>query len=311
MPEQTLDTTREERVELEETPSSGTPTGSRGRDDDDFTGEHHVYEPYKAGLPPLRPYLRVLWDRRAFAFELARTRLRAQQFNTAFGKLWLLLNPVLLTFVYFMLVDILRGGAGGNHYFAHLMAGLFAFQIIQISVRQGVNSVTAGGRLILNTAFPRLLLPISSVILAFRRFLPSLAIYAVVHVAVGAPITWNLVFVVPVIALLLVFTAGLVILISAVQVYFRDLKNFVPYVLRIWLYSTPILYYASEVPTRYDWLLAINPAASFIRCWSQVLDEGKAPDLYLVGLGAAWALVFIVGGTMFFMSRERELAVRI
>jgi teichoic acid transport system permease protein len=278
---------------------------------DDFTSQHHVYEPYKAGLPPLGPYLRQLWKRKEFAFELSRTRMRAQHFNTVFGKLWLLLNPILLTLVYFMLVDILRGGSAGWDFFAHLMAGLFAFQIIQVSVRQGVRSITSGGRLILNTAFPRLLLPLSSAITAFRRFVPTLIIYGTVHVLVGAPIGWELVLAVPVIALLVVFAAGLAVLVSAVQVYFRDLSNFVPYALRIWLYSTPILYYASEVPTRYDWLLAINPAAPFIRCWSQVLDEGKVPDAYLLAMCVGWAVVTLVGASLFFMSRERELAVRL
>ena len=278
---------------------------------DDFTSEHHVYEPYKAGLPPMGPYFRELWKRREFAFELSRTRMRAQHFDTAFGKLWLLINPILLTFVYFMLVDILRGGSQGSGFFAHLMAGLFAFQVIQISVRQGVRSVTSGGRLILNTAFPRLLLPLSSAITAIRRFLWSLVIYAIVHVIVGAPIGWELVLAVPILGLLFCFAAGIAVLVSAVQVYFRDLSQFVPYALRIWLYSTPILYYASEVPTRYDWVLAINPAAPFIRCWSQILDEGKVPDLYLVLMAVGWATVLLVGASLFFISRERELAVRI
>jgi teichoic acid transport system permease protein len=237
--------------------------------------------------------------------------MRAQHFDTVFGKLWLLINPILLTFVYFMLVDILRGGSQGSAFFAHLMAGLFAFQVIQVSVRQGVRAVTSGGRLILNTAFPRLLLPLSSAITAFRRFLPSLVIYAIVHVVVGAPVGWELVLALPIMALLFCFAAGIAVLASAVQVYFRDLSQFVPYALRIWLYSTPILYYASEVPTRYDWVLAINPAAPFIRCWSQVLDEGKVPDLYLVVMAAAWAAVLLIGSSLFFISRERELAVRL
>src|SRR5687767_2333458 len=131
------------------------PSGQSVAAGDDFTSEYHVYEPYKAGLPPVGPYLRELWHRREFAFELSRTRMRAQHFNTVFGKLWLLLNPILLTLVYFMLVDILRGGSQGWAFFAHLMAALFAFQLIQVSVRQGTRSVTSGGRLILNTAFPR------------------------------------------------------------------------------------------------------------------------------------------------------------
>lgn len=287
------------------------PSGQSVAPRDEFTHEFNVYEPYKAGLPPVGPYLRELWRRREFAFELSRTRMRAQHFNTVFGRLWLLLNPLLLTGVYFMLVDILRGGGSGAGFFAHLMGALFAFQIIQVSVRQGVRSVTSGGRLILNTAFPRLLLPLSSAITAFRRFLPTLLIYGVVHVIVGNPIEPELLFAIPVMALLFVFAAGLAVLVSAVQVYFRDLSNFVPYVLRIWLYTTPVLYYAKQVPDRYEWLLWVNPAAPFIRCWSTVLDQGRLPDVWLLAAAAGWAAVTLVGAALFFMSRERELAVRL
>ena len=123
------------------------------------------------------------------------------------------------------------------------------------------------------------------------------------HVLVGAPIGWELVLAVPVIAAARAFAAGLAVLVSAVQVYFRDLSNFVPYALRIWLYSTPILYYASDVPDRYDWVLALNPAAPFIRCWSQVLDEGKVPDLLPARACASGGqLVTLVGASLFFMS---------
>jgi teichoic acid transport system permease protein len=286
-------------------------TGSRGRDDDDFTGEHHVYEPYRVGLPPLRPYVRELWRRRQFAFQLSKTKLRAKHFDTVFGQLWLILNPILLTCVYFMLVDILRGGARGNEFFAHLMAGLFAYQLFSNAVQEAAKSVVNGGRLILNTAFPRVLLPLSAVIHSFRRFVPTLGIYAVVHVLVGAPIGWELLLAIPIVVLLLVLASGVSILVAAAQVYFRDLSSFLPYVLRIWLYATPILYYAHEVPERYEVFLWVNPIAPLIRAWSSILDEGRLPDAEVIGAGAAWAFFFFLVGTLFFMSRERELAVRL
>src|SRR3954470_17418950 len=92
-----------------------------GRREDEFNAQRHVYEPHRVGLPPLRQYLRELWRRREFAYELSRTKLRAQHFNTAFGQLWLVLNPLLLAGVYFILVDILQGGSRGGAFFAHLM----------------------------------------------------------------------------------------------------------------------------------------------------------------------------------------------
>src|SRR5215218_1880961 len=131
--------------------------------ENDFAEQHHVYEPHLVGLPPLWPYIREAWRRRAFAVELSRTKLRAQHVNTAFGQLWLVLNPLMLAGVYFVLVDILRSGSRGPEYFAHLVVGIFAYYYVSGAVREGVRSVTSGGRLVLNTAFPRALLPLSSV----------------------------------------------------------------------------------------------------------------------------------------------------
>src|SRR5436190_20570157 len=75
--------------------------------EDEFTSQTHVYVPHARGLPPLGSYVRELWRRREFALELSRTRLRAQHFDTVFGQLWMVLNPLLLAGVYFVLVDII------------------------------------------------------------------------------------------------------------------------------------------------------------------------------------------------------------
>jgi teichoic acid transport system permease protein len=291
--------------------STESPAAGRHRLEDEFTSEHHVYEPHKVGLPPIGSYLRELWRRREFAVELARTNLRTQHFNTVFGQLWLVINPILLAGVYFVLVDILRSGSRGDEFFAHLMAGLFAYYFVQQSLQQGVRSVTSGGRLILNTAFPRALLPISSVVTAFLRFVPTFLIYIPVHLITGLPVGPELLWLIPVVLILAVFTMGMTMLVAAGQVYFRDIKNFLPYATRIWLYATPILYYAREVPDRYDWMLTVNPLAPIITSWSAVIDEGRAPPLDDMLLAAAWAVGVFLVAAVFFISREREFAVRL
>lgn len=279
--------------------------------DDEFTGSRHVYEPHRVGLPPLRSYVREVFNRRAFAFEMSRTDLRARHFNTAFGQLWLVLNPLLLAFVYFLLVDILHRGAQRPHFFAHLMAGLFAYHFVSGAIREGAKSVVSGGRLILNTAFPRVLLPLSSVLTAFMRFIPTIAIYAPVHVLSGLPIGPTLLWTVPVIALLAVMAAGAAMLMATAQVYFRDISSFLPYVLRIWLYASPVLYFASDVPDRYKPILDFNPIAPLLTALSDILTLGHAPPAGLLGVGLLWATGIFVVGALFFISREREFAVRL
>ena len=290
-----------------------TPTVPRPhRREDEFTGQRHVYVPHSVGLPPLGSYMRELWRRREFAMELARTKLREQNFDTVFGQLWLVLNPMLLALVYFILVDILRASDSRNsEFFAHLVAGLFAFMIIHNAMTVGVRSVTKGGRLILNSAFPRALLPLSAVITSFMRFIPTFVIYIPIHLASGLPVTANLLWVIPILALLLLVASGLAMLVAAAQVYFRDLSNFLPYALRIWLYVSPVLYYADEVPPRYQWLLDVNPVGGLLTAWSDVLNAGNAPQLESMLLGLAWGLGLFAAAGLFFLSREREFAVRL
>lgn len=278
---------------------------------DEFTSVQHVYEPHRVGLPPLRPYVRELWRRREFAFELSRTDLRAQHFNTVFGQLWLILNPLLLACVYFVLVDILRKRTGGIEFFSHLMAALFVYHFVTDAIRQAVRSVVGGGRLILNTAFPRVLLPGASVLTAFKRFLPTIAVFVPVYLIADPEVGPQLLWLIPVFALFVIMACGFAMLVAAGQVYFRDLKNFLNYMLRIWLFGSPILYYAWEIPDRYEFLLYVNPIAPLLAAWSSVLDRGVAPDWSDLALGAAWGIAFFVAGALFFISREREFAVRL
>jgi teichoic acid transport system permease protein len=279
--------------------------------ENEWTTQRHVYEPHRVGLPPIIPYMKELWRRREFAFELSRTKLQAQHFDTAFGQLWLVLNPLLLALIYFILVDILSHGRRGPAFLAHLVAGIFAYYFVSGAVRESVKSVVAGGRLVLNTAFPRLLLPLSTVITAFIRFVPTFLIYIPIHIASGRPFSWHMLWIVPIVAMLGLVAAGISMFVAALQVYFRDVKNFLPYLLRIWLYASPVLYYAEKVPPRYHWLLDVNPIGTLLKAWSDVLSFGRSPYPEDLLLGLAWGIVLFISGALFFMSREREFAVRL
>lgn len=286
-------------------------TRSRRISDDEFTTERHVYEPHSIGLPPIRPYVRALLQRREFAFELARTNLRKQHFNTVLGQLWLVVNPLLLAFAYFLLVEIIRQGSRGPEFLAHLMAGLFAFYFVSRSAANGARSVVGGGRLILNTAFPRALLPLASVMTGFMRFLPTLVIYIAMHAIVGLPVGLHLLWTIPILALLIVFTVGVTMFVAAVQVYFRDLGSLLPFATRVWLYASPVLYYADEVPERLKPIIAANPLYPLLGAWSDVLTLATPPSAGFLVAGVAWAFVAFVVGSLFFISREREFAIRL
>jgi len=269
-----------------------------------------IYEPFRAGLPPLGSYLRSLWARRSFIAEFSRSELREQNYGSVFGQLWLVLNPLLLSGVYFLLIYIIGGHSDATRY-GHLTASLFLFYLISNSLTGGVKSITAGQRLILNTAFPRVMLPISATVIALFKFAPTLLVFFAMRTALGLHYSWQMSWAIPVILIALLMGLGMAILISCINVYFRDIASLLPYMTRSLLYLSPILYHASDVSEKIKALEVVNPLFYLLDAWSQVMVYAKAPDMYSLAHAFIWALSIFLIGAYFFLSRERDFAVRL
>lgn len=276
----------------------------------DWDADLQVYEPHRAGLPKLAPYFRDLVDRLPFAAEFSRSGIRAANTQTVFGQLWLVINPLLLALVYYVLVAILTG-RGGMDYLAHIVGGLFVYYFFSGCISTGASSVTGGGRLIMNMAFPRLLMPMSAVRTAFFRFLPTLPVYLVIHTLGDGVWSWTMLLGIVFLGMLTVFGLGLAAFFAALQVYFRDTSSFLPYILRIWLYLSPVLWTPDQAPEQFQSLLILNPLYSMIGGWTETTLQGMVPPLEMWLAGAGWAALALVVGSLFFMSRERDFAVRL
>jgi teichoic acid transport system permease protein len=299
-------------------------TSARSAAADEYFGEHHVYEPHRAGLPPVLPYFREVWRRRGFAFELARTQMHAANTDTVFGQAWLVLNPLLLAGVYYLLVDVIggtrpsKGGQTPGDFFALLTSGLFLYYYVTGALQSGATSVTAGGRLILNTPFPKMLLTVSTVYLAFRRYLPTLLVYLVIHIVTGQRWGLHMLWLIPILLMATMMGLGLANIFATLQVYFRDTASFLPYFIRIWLYLSPVLWVvpaAGVTPTHLQEVLLryspFNPVFGVLASQGQVLIEHRSPDVLYMLYGLAWSVGVLAAGSLLMMSREREFAVRL
>ena len=273
-------------------------------------GKVQIYEPFKGGLPPVIPYFSDVWRRREFISAYSRSELRAQNFGSFFGQLWLILNPLILAFVYYLLITVI-GGDTGSERFAHLTAGLFLFYFITNSMMAGSKSITSGGKLVLNSAFPRLILPISATVISFFKFLPTFFILGFIHLILGLPIGPELFYLVPVLLASIIFALGTAILTSILNVYFRDTRNFLPYFTRAWLYLSPVLYTAEQLQPALKPISFLNPLYTFIGAWTDILIDGAAPTVANFVTMFSWAFALLLIAVFLFMRREREFALRI
>ncbi len=289
---------------------------------EDFAPKIQVFEPHKASLPPMGPYLKEFWNRRAFAIELSRFGDKAEYLDSKLGKVWLILNPLLLAMVYFLLVTVIRGSASktsGLSTLAHILIELFTFYFAQNCIGGGALSITAGGRLILNQAFPRALLPLSSSISAFWQFVPTIPVYILVviigelffpktHIP-GLRLTYLWA---PFIIICVGITGfGLALIFATLNVYFRDTSKLLTYITRIWLYASPVLWRPDILHGWHQIILYINPLGPTLAATSEVWISGKSPThLELIGC-VGWSFLSMLVGGYFFISRERDFAIRI
>lgn len=267
-----------------------------------------VYEPIGRAGPKVRPYLRNVWANRRLAYHLARATQKARHYDTWFGQLWAVLNPLLLAGVYLLVIDVILGSSRDLIF---LLAGIFVFYYTRNAVGLGAQSIIGGSSVVMQTALPRALLPIASSISALMLFAPMLGVYAIFHVGASKPIRLALLLIPLLVAIQAVFNLGLGLLFATLTVYFRDTRALLPYLLRIWLYVSPVLYTVADIPERIRPFMAINPMYPLLASWHGILFEGRFPSPGYVGAALAWACLSLVAGGWVFLSREREFAVRI
>lgn len=280
----------------------------------EFEPVYHHYGPHRAGLPPLVPYFRELWHRRGFAAEMSKATMRGANTSTFFGQLWLILNPLLLAGVYYLLVTVIRRQSDPT-FFTHLCLNLFAFSLVSTAINSGATSVVTSGKLLMNTPFPRLLIPLSAVRTAFFRFLPTVPVYFIFH-AIFLTDVWHpkMLLALFFLGTMVLFGMGLAAFFSTLQVYFRDTSSFLPYFVRIWMYLSPILWkpeHIAALPRTIVTIIQFNPMYSMLAGYTELMQGPGYPPLYMWLTALVWSVAVAAIGFLFFISREREFTVRL
>lgn len=219
----------------------------------------------------------------------------------------------MLAAVYYLLITIIRGSHNLG-LFVHLTLGLFAFSLVSTALTTGASSVVNSGRLLVNTAFPRLLLPLSVVRTAFFRFLPTVPVYLVFHLVFGLPWHPRMLLALYFLATMVMFATGLAAFFGAMQVWFRDTTSFLPYFVRIWMYVSPILWLPeriSHVGPTLAMIIQVNPLYAMLGGYTELIQEGRIPSAFLWISSAVWGAGVLIIGCLFFVARERDFAIQL
>jgi teichoic acid transport system permease protein len=262
-----------------------------------------------------KTYITLLWGRREFAWYLAMGNLKARNASTVLGLFWWVLNPLLLGLVYAFVFGVLlqRGGdpdPDAIPYVAWLLSGIFPFYFTQTALTGGVNSIVSNNKLLANLNFPRLVMPISSIIEAFVGFLASIVAFVVIAgVAAGIWPTLSIWMLLPVIVIHTMFNLGLSAIVARLAVPFRDLNNLVPYITRLWLYMSPIILrpeFIAELTGKKLAVFQMNPLFSILSIYRGAL-LGTPVEPWHWYAAIAWSLAILVVGLLAFVRYEGKM----
>ena len=255
-------------------------------------------------------YLAELWQRREFATQLALSNLKARNASTSLGLAWWVLNPLLLGAIYYFVFGIIFGDSRPEGFLGYLLAGIFPFSYTSTSMTGSVNRMLGNAKLLVNVRFPRLILPLSAVAEALVGFGASLLVFYAIVIPTGQlqgfPALWLLP---PLVLLHTLFNLGLGAAVARMAIPFRDLNNLVPYVTRLWLYVTPIIWPIALLERQDAWVVALvhsNPLTAFVSLYrSALLGSPLDPSMWLWAIG--WAVVVGALGIGAFVKNEGHM----
>lgn len=243
-------------------------------------------------------------------FNLTSKELKLKYKNSALGFFWSFLNPLLMLTVYtFAFKFIMRIEI--ENYSLVLLAGLLPWNFFNASVQGSTMSLVNNSHLIKKVYFPREIIPLSLIMSNFVNFLMTLIVLFVAMLIFGVPLGINILMLPVVLVLLVMFTTGLSLMLSALNVYYRDISHFTEILFMAWIYLTPVIYSFSMIPEKYRIFLMLNPMTLVVELIRDTTIRNVFPDVkFLLALFVVASIVLAFGQRVF-TKLERDIAERI
>jgi lipopolysaccharide transport system permease protein len=228
--------------------------------------------------------------------------------QTLLGGAWALLQPFIAMLIFsFIFNRLAHVQSDGPPYKLFAYAGLVPWTFFSASVTQSSNSLIANHQLVSKVYFPRIFIPLGSVLALLLDLALSLSLFAVMMIYYRWPLTpavlWLPVFLLG--AILAASGTGLIL--SALNVSFRDVKYAVPFMVQMGLFVTPVIYPVRYVPARWQALMGLNPMAGVVIGFRHAL-LGSAASWQVIGVSLFTSVILFVAGLLIFRRMETKFA---
>ncbi len=253
--------------------------------------------------------LRELFQYRELAFLLAWRDVKVRYKQTVLGGLWAILQPVITMLVFSLFFGRLaKVPSDGVPYPLFAYAALVPWTLFSTGLSQSSNSLVNGANLLRKVYFPRLVMPLASVLAGVVDFTLAFSVLLVMMLVYGFVPTSAILIIPGLVLLVLTTSLGAGLWLAAFNVRFRDVRYVIPFLIEIWLLATPIAYPSSLLAAHWRPVYALNPMVGVVEGfrWA-LLGTNTAPGL-MVLVSSVAAVLLLVSGVYVFRRMERNLA---
>jgi len=260
----------------------------------------------------MAPFRSLLAHRHTISIFVSRD-IRGRYVNSALGLWWAVIQPMALLALYtFVFSYVMRGRLGDSgrpgEFAFYCFCGLLPWLAVSDALTRSSSVLVEQAPLIKKVVFPTEVLPVHLVLSAIIVEFVGLAVFFVVVVLWGRMPGWALLTLPIVVALQFLFTAGAAWLLATLALYLRDVRQVVGLGLTLWMFLTPIVYPASMVPARFQWLLNLNPMTAIVETYRGALLDNHLPAFGSLAVFAVIAVVTFVSGHWVFMRLKPSFA---
>ena len=258
-------------------------------------------------------YWKDLWRYRELFYFLSWRDILVRYKQTVIGVAWSIIRPVLTMIVFTIIFGKIAKLPSGNiPYPIMVFTALLPWQFFASAFQDSSNSLIGNANMISKVYFPRMIVPVSSIIVAFVDFLVSFVLLALMMAWYKFVPSYKIIFLPLFLLMALIFSLGAGLLVSSLNVKYRDFKYIIPFIVQFGLYISPVGFSSDVVPVKWRFLYSINPMVGVIDGfrWSIL---GKGVDFYFRGFIVSIILIFItlIIGIWYFRKTEKTFADRI
>jgi lipopolysaccharide transport system permease protein len=253
--------------------------------------------------------LRDLWEYRELLYFLTWRDVKVRYKQTVLGAAWAIIQPFFTMVVFSLFFGKLAKMPSDNiPYPIFSYAALVPWTFFANGLSQSSSSLVASANLIKKVYFPRLVVPISSVISGAVDFVLAFAVLLGMMLYFGTVPTWNVLWLPLLLLLALVTSLGVGLWLTAMNVQFRDVRYAVPFLVQAWMFATPIAYPSSLLDEPWRTLYGINPMAGVVEGFRWALLGTETAPGPIIIVSALVAVVLLVSGAFYFRRMEKTFA---